>query len=168
MTGQLYWITGLAGAGKSSLARRLFEALKPANPELVYLDGDTLRDLFNANGLYKENERHRLALQYANLCYLLTSQGVDVICATISMFDDVRTWNREHISNYIEIYLQVSFSVLRMRDKNELYSDHAEQRIKNVVGCDIDAQLPKQPDIILCNNGDNTIEELVQQILQKI
>ncbi len=168
MTGQLYWITGLAGAGKSSLARKLFKALKPATPELVYLDGDTLRELFDANGLYREADRHRLALQYAHLCYLLTSQGVDVICATISMFDDVRAWNREHFPNYIEIYLKVSFSVLQKRDQNKLYSNHARQRINDAVGCDIDAQLPKQPDIVLCNNGDNTIEELVRRVLKKI
>lgn len=166
--GRLYWITGLAGAGKSSLARELFKTLKPRNPKLVYLDGDSLREVFGANGQYEESDRQKLAMRYARLCHLLTSQDIDVICATISMFDDVRAWNRKHISNYIEIYLKVSFSVLRKRDQNNLYSDHASRQIKNVVGCDIDAQLPKQPDIVLYNNGDNTIEELVQQLLKII
>ena len=166
--GRLYWITGLAGAGKSSLANELFRALKPGNPKLVILDGDSLREVFAAKGQYEEAARHQLAMRYARLCHLLTSQSIDVICATISMFDDVRSWNRKHNSNYVEIYLKVPFSVLRKRDKNNLYSDYASQKTENVVGCDIDAQLPKQADIVLYNNGDNTIEELLQQLLKEL
>ena len=166
--GRLYWITGLAGAGKSSLANELFRALKPGNPKLVILDGDSLREVFAAKGQYEEAARHQLAMRYARLCHLLTSQSIDVICATISMFDDVRSWNRKHNSNYVEIYLKVPFSVLRKRDKNNLYSDYASQKTENVVGCDIDAQLPKQADIVLYNNSDNTIEELLQQLLKEL
>ena len=166
--GRLYWITGLAGAGKSSLANELFRALKPGNPKLVILDGDSLREFFAAKGQYEKAARHQLAMRYARLCHLLTNQSIDVICATISMFDDVRSWNRKHNSNYVEIYHKVPFSVLRKRDKNNLYSDYASQKTENVVGCDIDAQLPKQADIVLYNNGDNTIEELLQQLLKEL
>jgi len=161
--GRLYWITGLAGAGKSSLARALFEILKPQNPTLVYLDGDSLREVFEADGQFETAQRHRIAMKYARLCHLLTAQGIDVICATISMFDDVREWNRNYISNYTEIYLEVSFAVLQKRNQHELYSG---QQIKNVVGCDIEAQIPKNPDIVLCNDGEDTIEELTQRLLE--
>jgi len=166
--GRLYWITGLAGAGKSSLARKLFENLKPQNPALVYLDGDSLREVFEANGQYEEEQRHQIAMKYARLCHLLTTQGIDVICATISMFDDVRAWNRKYISNYTEIYLEVSFPVLQERNQHKLYSSQSGQQIKNVVGCDIDAQFPGNPDIVLCNDGDETIDELTQRLLKLI
>ncbi len=164
--GRLYWITGLAGAGKSSLARRLFEILKPQNPALIYLDGDSLREVFEANGEYEEVQRHQISMKYARLCHLLTTQGIDVICATISMFDDVRAWNRKHISNYTEIYLQVSFPVLEKRNQGGLYNGQSGQQIKNVVGCDIDAQFPSNPDIVLCNDGDDTIDDLAQRVLE--
>jgi adenylylsulfate kinase-like enzyme len=164
--GRLYWITGLAGAGKSSLARRLFEILKPQNPALIYLDGNSLREIFGENGQYEEVQRHQISMKYARLCHLLTTQGIDVICATISMFDDVRAWNRKHISNYTEIYLQVSFPVLEKRNQRGLYKGQSGQQIKNVVGCDIDAQFPDNPDILLCNDGDDTIDELAQRVLE--
>ena len=164
--GRLYWITGLAGAGKSSLARRLFEVLKPQFPALVYLDGDFLREIFGTSDQYEEAQRHQLAMRYSRLCHLLTTQGVDVICATISMFDDVRDWNRNHILKYTEIYLEVSFPVLRKRDQRGLYG--GGQQIRNVVGCDIDAQLPKKPDIVLCNDGEHTIDELAQCLLERL
>ena len=164
--GRLYWITGLAGAGKSGLARRLFEIMKPQNSALIYLDGDSLREIFDANGQYKETQRHQIAMKYSRLCHLLTTQGVDVICATISMFDDVRDWNRKHISKYTEIYLEVSFPVLRERNQHGLYS--SGQHIRNVVGCDIDAQFPKNPDIVLRNDGEHTIDELAQCLLEQL
>jgi len=163
--GRLYWITGLAGAGKSSVARRLFEVLKPQNLALVYLDGDSLREMFDAIGQYEEGQRHRISMNYARLSHLLTSQGIDVICATISMFDDVRDWNRKHISNYTEIYLEVSYSVLRKRNQHDLYHGQSGQQIKNLVGFDIEAQFPKNPDIVLRNEGDETIEELTQRLI---
>ena len=166
--GRLYWITGLAGAGKSSLGRKLYEILKPQNPALVYLDGDSLREVFDVNDQYEEIQRHQISMKYARLCHLLTTQGIDVICATISMFDDVRAWNRENISNYSEIYLEVSFPVLEKRNQHELYSGQSGDKIKNVVGCDIDAQFPTNPDIVLRNDGDDTIDELAQRLLELI
>lgn len=164
--GRLYWITGLAGAGKSSLARKLFEILKPQNQSLVYLDGDTLREVLEANDQYEEVQRHQIAMRYARLCHLLTAQGIDVICATISMFDDVRAWNRKHISNYTEIYLEVTFPVLQQRNQRALYRGPSGQQARNVVGCDIDAQFPKYPDIVLCNDGDDTIDDLAQRLFE--
>jgi len=166
--GRLYWITGLAGAGKTSLARKLFEILKPQNPALIYLDGDSLREVFGANGQYEEVQRHHISMKYARLCHLLTTQDIDVICATISMFDDVRAWNRKNISDYKEIYLEVSLPVLQKRNQRDLYSGQSSQQIRNVVGCDIDAQFPKNPDIVLCNDGDDTIDELAQRLLELI
>jgi len=166
--GRLYWITGLSGAGKSSLACKLFEILKPQNPALVFLDGDSLREVFEANGQYEEEQRHQISMKYARLCHVLTTQGIDVICATISMFDDVRAWNRKHISNYTEVYLEVSFPVLQKRNQHELYRSQLGQPNKNVVGCDIDAQFPNNPDIVLCNDGDENIDELAQRLLKLI
>ena len=107
-------------------------------------------------------------MKYARLCHLLTTQGIDVICATISMFDDVRAWNRKYISNYTEIYLEVSFPVLQERNQHRLYSSQSGQQIKNVVGCDIDAQFPSNPDIVLRNDGDESIDELAQRLLELI
>jgi adenylylsulfate kinase-like enzyme len=161
----LYWITGLAGAGKSSVARRLFETLKPHNSALVYLDGDSLREIFDAIGQYEEGQRHRISMNYARLSHLLTSQGINVICATISMFDDVREWNRKHIPSYTEIYLKVSSSVLKERNQHDLYRGQSGQQIRNLVGFDIEAQFQKNPDIVLCNEGDESIEELTQRLI---
>ena len=96
---------------------------------------------------------------------MLSDQGVDVICCTISMFDECRQWNRENISNYKEIYLKVSIDELIRRDQKELYTKALRKEIKNVIGIDVDFEEPKQPDLLIENNGEISPEEIVNNII---
>ena len=159
-TGCLYWITGLAGAGKTTLARRLFLDLKSHKENTVLLDGDVLRDIYRLpSGHYTEEQRYDVAMRHAKMCKLLTSQGIDVICATISLFKDVRAWNRQQNKKYIEIFMDVSDQTLLRRNKNNLYIDEmTDNPLNQVVGKGVKAEYPKKPDIILRNEGTTGIE----------
>ena len=67
---------------------------------------------------------HRLqsATRNARLCRLLAKQGIDVVCATISLFHSVQRWNRENIRDYHEIYLRVPTEELHRRDSKGIYA----------------------------------------------
>ncbi|MBI2981588.1 MAG: adenylyl-sulfate kinase [Deltaproteobacteria bacterium] len=162
--GNLFWITGLAGAGKTTLGRELYTILKSERPHPVFLDGDRLRQLFGPEKGYSNEDRFSLAMQYAGLCKLLTDQGIDVICSTISMFEKCREWCRTNIPNYREIYLKVPREVLVRRDKKGLYSGVLEGT--QVVGMDLDFEEPKTPDLVLDSSGSLTPRELAQRILE--
>jgi adenylylsulfate kinase-like enzyme len=84
--GDLFWITGLAGAGKSTIAQKLYCMLKEKNCNVVFLDGDNMREVLGVNAQYDLKARLELALVYSRLCRMLTDQGLDVICATVSCF----------------------------------------------------------------------------------
>jgi len=103
-------------------------------------------------------------MQYARLCNLLSMQGLDVVCATISMFDKCREWNRSNLKNYFEIYLKVSQNELQKRNQKKLYSQVLKKTIKNVVGVDISFEEPKNPDLIIQNDGKKTAQELCKYI----
>lgn len=147
--GNLFWITGLAGAGKTTVGRELYGILKCKRPHLVFLDGDRLRELFGPEKGFSNEDRLSLAMRYAQLCKLLTDEGIDVICATISMFEKCREWCRTNIPNYREIYLKVPREILVRRDKKGLYSGVAEGTRSQVAGIDLDFEEPKRPDLIL-------------------
>lgn len=104
--GKVYWITGLSGAGKTTIGSKLYKILQKDKNNLVILDGDELRRVFK-NSDYSIAGREKLAFQYSRLCRMLSEQGIDVICCTIAMFDSCRKWNRENINNYYEVYLKV-------------------------------------------------------------
>ena len=109
--GKVIWITGLSGAGKSSLAVETVRLLRNDQKNVVFLDGDELREILGAdkhkNVNHNRDKRLELALSYAKLCRTLSLQGFTVVISTISMFREVYSWNRENLPNYFEVYLNL-------------------------------------------------------------
>ncbi len=162
--GTVYWITGLSGAGKTTIGKLLYEKIRAKHPNTVFLDGDILRKVFGDDLGYSKEDRRKCAMRYSRLCAMLQEQNMNVICCTISMFDSVREWNREHIHSYKEIYVKVSMDTLQKRNQKGLYSGITEERQKEVVGIHMDIEEPRCPDLILENDGEITPEEQVSII----
>lgn len=168
MKGTLYWITGLSGAGKTTIGKMLYEHLKKQKSNVVILDGDMVRNAFGNDLGYSGEDRLKCALRYSGLSRLLTEQGIDVVCCTISMFDKVRDWNREHIESYLEIFLDVPLEVLQKRNQKNLYQDVQSGKTENVVGVDLQLELPQNPDIRFVNDGSSTPEEVLVQLTAQL
>ena len=138
----VYWITGLSGAGKTTIGKLFYEKIKEKHSNTVFLDGDIMRKVFGSDLGYSKEERKKCAMRYSRLCAMLQEQGINVICCTISMFDSVREWNRENICNYKEIYVKASMDTLIARDQKGLYSGMTEERQKEVVGVHMEVEEP--------------------------
>lgn len=172
--GTLYFFTGLAGAGKTTIGSLFYERLRERNPDAVLMDGDRRRRAWVAqqgensgtaeinDDNYTTEARRSGAIGMFRQCRDLTEQGVDVVCCSISMYKDVRQWNRENIENYVEIYIRTAWETLLRRDQKGLYS----QRRKNVVGVDLPWDEPESPHIVIQNDGDIAPEEIVEKLVQ--
>lgn len=160
MEGKVYWLTGLSGAGKTTIGRLWYETLRASGTPAVFLDGDELRQVFGGDLGFTEADRRKSAMRNARLCALLANQGLTVVCCTISMFDAVRDWNREHAPGYFEIYVKASMETLCRRDQKGLYSTGDG----NVAGIHFEVEEPKTPDLVLENDGQKTPEEQVENI----
>lgn len=165
--GTCYWLTGLSGAGKSTIGRHLAQRLRRDRPQVIYLDGDVMREVFGSQQHYDQDSRQQLAAVYGRMCRMLTSQGQDVVCATISMYEDVRSWNRANIKHYREIYVRVSMATLFQRDQKQLYSRAQRGEISDVMGVDLAFDPPQAPDLILDNEGDRSPQALAETIYAK-
>lgn len=163
--GTVYWITGLSGAGKTTIGELFYKKIKEQYPNTVFFDGDMLRKVFGDDLGYTEGERRKCAMRYSRLCALLQQQGIHVVCCTISMFDSIREWNRANIINYKEIYVKVSMETLCKRDQKGLYSGVTQEKEKDIVGIHINFEEPKYPDVILNNNGEQSPEEQVEKLI---
>lgn len=166
--GVVYWITGLSGAGKTTIGRLFYEKLHESKSNVVFLDGDVLREVFGNDLGHSLADRKKSGMRNAKLCKLLSDQGIDVVCATISMFHDCHKWNRENITNYKEIYIKVPFEILQQRDQKGLYSGALSKDACNVMGIDLQFEEPCSPDITILNDGKLSPEIILQQIINKI
>ena len=168
--GTVYFFTGLAGAGKTTVGGLFYQRLKRRSPDAVLLDGDQIRGEFGDSCLktgavlkeerYTTEARRSGALLLFQRCRALAEEGKDVVCCSISMYRDVRAWNRENIENYREVYLKVTHETLYKRDQKKLYSSGT----KNVVGVDLPWDEPGHSSIVIQNDGRETPEEIVERL----
>jgi adenylylsulfate kinase-like enzyme len=163
--GRVFWITGLSGAGKTTLGRELCNQLRASGRAAIFLDGDDLRAAVAEDLDHSAVDRRRSAMRNAKLCRLVASQGSDVVCATISLFHEVQRWNRENIPGYLEIYLRVPVEELLRRDTKGIYAKARRGAMRNVMGLDIEAETPQAPDLVLDNYGPLDVATAVGQIL---
>ena len=165
--GRVYWITGLSGAGKSTIGRALAAHLEVSGSRVVFLDGDTLRAAVSTDLGYSAEDRRSAAMRNGMLCRMLAEQGLDIVCSTISLFHDVQRWNRENIARYTEIFVRVPLEELKRRDIKGIYADDRRAN-GNVVGLDIAAETPEAPDLILDNHASLEPAQAVRLILERV
>ena len=155
--GRVFWITGLSGAGKTTLAKALQKAL----PGSLLLDGDELREALGSESRgFDAESRRQLALSYARLAGLLARQGATVIVATISLFHELHAWNRANLPGYVEIFLDVPEEVRRRRDPKGLYAAN----VRHMAGAEVKAELPLDPHLRLC--GSESLETALARVLE--
>ena len=161
--GILFWITGLSGSGKTTIAEKIINSISKKYGSTITISGDDLRKKLNFN---KFSRKHRLiyALSYSKFCKYLIDKNINVIFSTVSLFHKVRKWNRAHINNYVEIYIESDIYELIKRKKKFFYKGN----YKNIVGKNLKAEFPKSPDIIIKNNFTNSLNKLSQELLRKI
>lgn len=171
--GKVYWFTGLSGVGKTTIGNEFYKRLQnPAvhknNPGILWLDGDQLREIFDSELGYSREDRFQVAMRNSRLCKWVSDQGIDIVCATVSLFYQCQEWNRKNIHNYKEIYLVSSWETLMARDQKQLYSRAFSGKLKNVWGVDLIAQTPKNPDLIIQNDGTESPENIAERIFQEL
>ena len=137
------------------------------------VDGDDLRDILGTkkgelDASYTRPERLEVAMRYSRLCRMISAQGFDIVIATISLFNEVHRWNRAHINNYFEIYLNVPVSELRRRDSKQIYSRYDEGKLANVAGLDLPIDEPYADDLVLKFERNRSTESIIAEILNKI
>ena len=159
------WIIGPSAAGKTTVSKLLYDRLKKNN--LVLIDGDKIRDLYENNLGYDKISRAKNTYRYINLVNWLMSNNISSVVAVISPFEKERVVCRQKIENYFEIFLKSSREVRIKRDKKKLYAPALKGEKKNVIDVDIPFENPSKCDLEI-NTENLTPEETCQKILEKI
>ena len=143
----MIWVTGLSGAGKTTLCASLYDLLKPRIPELILLDGDAVRTAFGHDLTHRESDRVRQVKRLQSISKLLADQGCVVLVAVLYAHPSLLAWNRANLPGYAEIYLDASLDMVMARDDKELYARALTGELRDVVGIDIPWHAPEAPDV---------------------
>ena len=165
--GQLIWITGFSGVGKTTIATNLYGKLQQKANNWVLIDGDCVRQLCDHDLGYTMEDRLKNAKRISNLCKMLTDQGLNVIAATISMFAEIYEFNARNIANYKLFLIKTDIEKIRKRDCKGLYKKVTDIPL-NLIGVNQKYDIPPRISLTIDNNEDGHIDEKADMILKLI
>jgi adenylylsulfate kinase len=162
--GFVLWLTGLSGAGKTTLAVRLYEHLCRLGRKVERLDGDTMRGVFPNTGFSKEARDEHIR-RVGFMAGRLEHHGVCVICSFISPYRQSREFVRSQCKRFIEVFVKASLDECKRRDVKGLYKKAMDGQITSFTGLDDPYEEPSRPEIVV-DTEHQTEEQSIQQILE--
>jgi adenylylsulfate kinase-like enzyme len=163
MLGKLVWITGLSGAGKTTAAKQVFALLKESLPNTAMIDGDDFRAVFDDDLGYSLDHRVKNAHRIAKMCKYLCDQGINVVCATMSLYRDIHDYIYKNFEDPLIVFLNVPMDELKKRNKKNLYEVGV-----NVTGVDQTFDEPCHEKYVLKINNAERTDLAVTKIMERI
>ncbi len=169
----LVQLTGLSGAGKTTLANRVSACLTTLGYEVEILDGDQYRQNLWPELTFSDRDRRENIRRLGYLAQRFTRVGCIVLIAAINPFEAVRTEIRDNNPGSMVVYIDCDLNTLRQRDTKGLYAraalpaDHPD-KLTNLTGVNAPYERPQHPDLTLktdYNTEDESTEHLLDFVL---
>lgn len=163
------WLTGLSGAGKTSIALALAQALKAQGRAVTVLDGDQLRHGLNRDLGFTPADRHENIRRTAEVARLMNNAGLTVIAAFISPYRSDRATAAAIVGtgNFIEVHVSTPLAVCEARDVKGLYAQARAGRIAQFTGISAPYEAPLDAALTL-DTGTLALDEAVECICRHL
>lgn len=162
------WMTGLSGAGKTTLANALEQELNKKGKHTYILDGDNMRHGLNSDLSFNEADRNENVRRAAETAQLMVDAGLIVIVGLISPFKKQRHWARSLFkpNQFKEIYISTSLQECEQRDVKGLYDKARRGEVKDFTGINSPYEPPENAEVII-DTQNKSVNVCVQQILHE-
>jgi adenylyl-sulfate kinase len=165
--GFVLWMTGLSGAGKTTIALLLETELKARGMKIERLDGDVVRQSLTRDLGFTKEDRDKNIERVTFVAKLLSRNGVGCICSFISPYQAVRDQVRAETTNFLEVFIDAPLAVVMERDVKGLYEKAIAGEIPNFTGISDPFEAPARPDIHI-RTDQLTVEESAQKIIDQL
>ena len=162
--GFVLWMTGLSGAGKTTLAVALEEVLKARGMRIERLDGDTVREGLTKDLGFSKEDRDKNIERVTFVAKLLSRNNVGVVASFISPYAAMREHVKQETTNFIETYIDAPLEVVEGRDVKGWYAKARAGLVKNFTGIDDPFEAPETSDLHV-RTDQGTQEECLAQIV---
>jgi adenylylsulfate kinase len=165
------WLTGLSGAGKTTLAERLVPELRARGVQLEVLDGDEVRTNLSKGLGFSKEDRDTNIRRIGYVSRLLARNGVGVVTAAISPYREVRDEVRRSVeadgAEFVEVFVKCPIEVLAERDVKGLYKKALAGEIKEFTGVSDPYEEPLKPEITVETNFES-VETSAGRIIREL
>jgi bifunctional enzyme CysN/CysC len=169
--GAVVWLTGLSGAGKSTIAQSLERDLFQRGMHTYVLDGDNIRHGLTSNLGFSPDDRVENIRRVSEVAKLMADAGTVVITAFISPYRMDRSRAREIAlegnAEFIEVFVDAPLEVCEARDPKNLYKKARAGQIRQFTGIDAPYEAPKDPEIVV-HTDQQSVDESVATILEQL
>ena len=149
--GRVIWLTGLSGAGKSTIADLVEKRLHADGRHTYLLDGDNVRHGLNRDLGFTEEDRVENIRRVAEVSKLMVDAGLIVLVSFISPFRAERRMARDLLGDgeFVEVHVDTPLAVAEARDVKGLYKKARAGQLKNFTGIDSPYEAPETPEIVV-------------------
>jgi len=164
------WLTGLSGAGKSTITDKVVQELKGRRGlKLEVLDGDVVRTHLSKGLTFSREDRDTNILRIGWVCELLTRNGVIAVVAAISPYRAVREQVRRNIGpgRFVEVYVAAPLEACEARDVKGLYKKARAGEIPAFTGVSDPYEPPVNPEVV-CETHKESVDESAARIIRKL
>lgn len=165
--GLTVWLTGLSGAGKTTISRGVHAELVKRGIHSEILDGDEVRKHLSSDLGFSRADRDENVRRIGALAKMLTDQGIVVLVSAMSPFRATRDAVRTKIGAFCEVYVNAPLPVCERRDTRALYQRAHIGELRNVVGIDVSYEPPVAPEIE-CKTDRESVDESVDKVVTEI
>jgi len=163
-SGVTIWLTGLSGAGKSTISTALAAELELRGKRVEVLDGDIVRENLSKGLGFSKEDRDINIRRIGFVSELLVRNGAFVLVAAISPYRAVRDEVRAKVRDFVEVYVECSIEELTRRDVKGLYAKALAGEIKNFTGISDPYEAPLHPEVTV-DTATQNVGESVADIL---
>lgn len=156
--GYVLWMTGLSGAGKTTIALILEKELAERGCKFERLDGDVVRESLTRDLGFSKEDRDKNIERVSFVAKLLSRNNVGVVCSFISPYAEVRNNVRKMTTNFIEVYIDAPLAVVMERDVKGMYQKAIAGEIKNFTGISDPFEPPASPEIHIRTDQESPAE----------
>ncbi|MFL5793072.1 MAG: adenylyl-sulfate kinase [Actinomycetota bacterium] len=163
-SGFVLWLTGLSGAGKSTVAAKLAPALAERGHRVELLDGDEVRTNLCQGLGFSRADRDTNIARIGYVAGKLAKHGVAVLVAAISPYRQARDQVRASVEVFVEVHVAAPLPICAERDPKGLYAKALAGQIKHFTGVSDPYEPPLQPELVL-HTETESVDDSVHQVL---